>query len=214
MLLPHGLRAALSNSAVSPTPLVGGVFLENQASNSTRTLTYSGHQIGDMLVAHTANRLNTAPTLLSGYTNIVTAIRNTVSFSNPRGLRVQYKIATSTSETISWTGAYGYLLALRGISRIGASNSISNTNNPATTIPLPDLTSLDTTGVGFILAGHVNTTSVVTSVSSPYETLILDNGSVTSQFFHKNNTDGSLTNKVIEFAGTQFSPVYAVEFLP
>jgi hypothetical protein len=192
--------------AVQPLPPIsvgGTTFLVNQVSDAARTLTLLGESLnaGDMLVAMTANRTAVAPALLAGYTSI------TVFEGSTRATRVQYKIYTSGSETINWTGAYGYLLALHDATSIGQAQAGSTATG--TTVPLPDLTGLDTTGRGMIIAGSY----VVgyTAVTAPYTFIV---SGTTNMVAHlPSNTLSSLTGETITQAGT-FGSSYAIEFLP
>lgn len=196
------LSSLLRGASRSPITFLTGTSLANQVADTTRTLTLSsGFQVGDMLVAMTGNRAATPPALLSGYTNITS---NAVS--TPRAIRVQYKIATSTSETITWTGAYGFFIVLKNAYRIGATDTIASLTT-GTTISLPALTSLQTNGNNYILAGAY-ITSGYTSTSSPY--ILLGNYAVNIS----KNTDSSLTSKTITATGlSMLTLTYAIEFL-
>ncbi len=195
-MLSNMLRA----SAKNPIQYLDSVFLQF-GSDASRSLTLStGIRVGDMLVAMCGNRTTTAPTLLSGYTNIVA-----VNSTNSRSIRVQHKFATSTSETISWTGAYGYLMVLSNAYRIGQTNTINGTGTSTTTISLPDLSGLNTSGNGFILAGTFSLN--VTAVSSPYSVL-----STIAGYIEK-NTNSSLTGETITLGGNTVPVTYAIEFL-
>lgn len=191
MILSHALRA-VSKSASLPTSFVDATSLTNQTSNNSRTLTLSTHSVGDMLVAMIGNRTSTAPTLLSGYTDIAAAgIGGTVS----RSYRVQYKIATTTSETISWTGAYGFIVAIRNATAIGVNNKYG-TSQLGGTVPLPDLTGLDVSGNASILAGTF-ISSGVTDTTSPYTVYAPSGTANRFAAFIQGNTNSSLTSKTI-----------------
>jgi hypothetical protein len=197
-MLSNMLRA----SAKNPIQYLDSVYLANQGSDGSRSLTLNtGIRVGDMLVAMCANRTTTAPTLLSGYTNILS-----INGTNSRSLRVQYKFATSTSETISWTGAYGYLMVLGDAYRIGQTNTINGTGASALTIDLPNLSGLNVSGNSFILAGSF-VSSNVSSVSSPYSVLSLFAGYI------EKNTNSSLTGETITLTGNTVPVTYAIEFL-
>lgn len=144
-----GIMQAIIGTGKSAVQFRAAVQLVNQTSDANRTLTLNTVSPGDMLVAMTANRQGTAPALLSGYTNI----RNADS-ADSRSLRVQFKIATSTSETISWNGAYGFLASFRFATRIGQVTGVNSTGTLNNPFPLADITGLNTSGVGFILSGY------------------------------------------------------------
>lgn len=195
----------LLESGRAPVTVATSTFLTNQTSDASRTLTLSsGFAIGDMMIAMIANRTSPAPALLSGYTNI----GSYSDYGNNRSLRLQYKIATSTSESITWTGAYGYLIAFKNATRIGQS-SVGFTLS-GTTISLPNLSNLDTTGKGYIIAGSY-LVSIYTSVSSPYTLLV--SGSTNIAAYVDNNTNSSLTSKTITASGS-IANSYAIELLP
>lgn len=188
--------------STTPVEFLTGVNLANQSSDATRSLTLnSGFSSGDVLVAMTANRTTTAPALLSGYTDIVS-----VDNVGGRSLRVQYKVATSTSETISWTGAYGYLIALRNFTSVGVTNT-RNGSTFSTSRALPDLTGLTTSDrAGFILAGSF-VTGIYQSVTSPY-TKLGDFG-----YFFDKNMYSSLTSKNFTASASLADSSYAIELL-
>jgi hypothetical protein len=193
-----------ASSAAAPVQYLVSTFITNQSSDATRTLTLSsGFAAGDMLVSMTGNRAATPPTLLSGYTAIVSV----TAANGSRSQRLQYKIAASSSETISWTGAYGYLLVLRNATRIGRSGVVST--SALSTVPLPELSDLDTSGRGFILAGSYPV-GTYSGVTAPY-TLLLS-GSTNLGAFIQQNTDSSLVSKTL--SGVLFNSSYAAEFLP
>lgn len=195
------LSSILRGASRSPITFLTGTSLANQTSDATRTLTLSsGFQVGDMLVAMTGNRTATPPELLSGYTNITS---NAVT--TPRSTRVQYKFATSTSETITWIGAYGFLIVLKNAYRIGVTNTIASITS-GLTISLPDLTNLQTNGNNYILAGAY-TSAGISSASSPYT--LLGNYAVNIS----KNKDSSLTSKTITMATSTVTLTYAIEFL-
>lgn len=193
----------ISASGRSPVTVVASTSLTNQTSDASRTLTLSsGFQVGDTLVAMTANRSTTvtAPTLLSGYTNIIAV----GSSGTNRNLRVQYKTATSTSETITWTGAYGWLIAIRNFQSIGQTNSTSSTTS-STTMTLPNLSGLQTDGKSLIIAGAYFS-SGYTSTTTPY-TLLGDFAANVTK-----NTDSALTGETITAAAAGVQVLYAIEF--
>lgn len=186
---------------------IDGVAISNQGSDATQTLTLTQHTTGDLLVAMTGNRSTTSPTLLSGYTNITAN-----STSNSRAIRVQYRIAPSASETITWTGAYGFLIALRHASRVGQAASRSSTGS-GTSLALPDLTGLDTRGVGYVLAGTY-LSDLVTGGTSPY--VLVTPASATQRFAIavEKNTTANLTSKSVTLSSSALDVTWAAEFLP
>lgn len=201
-MLANVLKGA---SAVTPAiTFASGVNLTNQTSNASRTLTLnSGFAVGDMLVAMTGNRNATPPTLLSGYTDIVSLGDEEAGVN--RSFRVQYKIATSTSETITWTGATGYLIAFKNATNIGQAQT-KNNNTTSGSLSLPDLSGLQTSNRCFILAGSY-ATGVYTAVTTPY-TLFSPYGAQVTQ-----NNNSSITNEVLTSSASLVSITYAIEII-
>ncbi len=206
MILSHALRTI---PKTTKTLFVDGNSIANQASDSSRTLTLSTHNIGDMLIAMIGNRTATPPTLLSGYTNIVSD-GNTASGAS-RSYRVQYKIATTTSETISWTGAYGFIVAVRNATSIGVTNVV-DISSSSTSPPLPDLTGLNTSGNESVIAGSY-LSSAVTGGTSPY--ILYAPSSTANRFavYVENNTNASLTSKTLNTSLAAMHITWAIELL-
>lgn len=194
------LASTLLTTARSPINFLSGTSLTNQTSDATRTLTLNtGFISGHMLVAMTANRTTTAPTLLSGYTNILV-----INSAYSRSIRLQYKFATSTSETVSWTGAYGYLIALENSYRIGSTNT-TDSSAVSNTVPLPDLSGLDISGNSYILAGAFGTSDISSTVS-PYTV----RGGYAVNIIK--NTSSTQNSKSVTYTSTLRNVAYAVEF--
>ncbi|TCP16930.1 hypothetical protein EV674_11569 [Simplicispira metamorpha] len=201
-MLFHQLLRACASRVPGTVTVVGLVNLTNQGADASRTLTITGHSVGDVLIAMTANRTSTPAALLAGYTDIVSLGGGSRSF------RVQYKVATATSESITWTGAYGYLMAVRGFAGIGASGTLSSAFG--STLPLPDLDGLDTGGTSLVVAGGF-ASSGQTAVDAPYELLSSSNNPTGKCVaVVKNNTAASLVGKTItQGGGTGLT--YAIE---
>jgi hypothetical protein len=198
------LANILKGASASPVIFASGVNLANQTSNDSRTLTLnSGFAVGDMLIAMTGNRTTTPPTLLSGYTDIV-SLGDEEGSAN-RSFRVQYKIATSTSETITWTGATGYLIAFKNATRIGQAQTL-NDNSNGSIMRLPDLNNLQTSNRCFILAGSYPT-GIYTEVTTPY-TLFSPYGARISQ-----NNNSSITGELLTASSQLVNIAYAIEII-
>lgn len=198
------LANILKGASASPVVFASGVNLANQTSDSSRTLTLnSGFAVGDMLVAMTGNRSLTPPTLLSGYTDIV-SLGRTVSGAS-RSFRVQYKIATSTSETITWTGATGFLIAFKNATRIGQAQTFGENAN-GSTFKLPDLTNLQVSNRCFILAGSY-VTGIYTAVTTPY-TLFSPYGAQVPQ-----NNNASITGETMTASAQLVNISFAIEII-
>lgn len=192
--------------------IIDAVNLANQSSDTSRTLSVSSHQIGDMILVMTGNRVATAPSLLSGYTNIVAS--NSIN-SFPRSFRIQYKFATSSTESISWTGAYGYIAVIRNASNIGQTNTINlNTTAGNTTWNIPNLSSLTSSGSKLIIAGTYFLGVSFGSPSSPYIAYSSSNLSTACFVYASKNIEASLTSKTCTVSGaTIINNHYALEIL-
>jgi hypothetical protein len=207
MILSHALRAVSKTSSLS-TSFVDANALNNQTSDLSRTLTLSTHSVGDMLIVMTGNRTATPPTLLSGYTNIVSD-GNTVSGAS-RSYRVQYKIATTTSETISWTGAYGFIVAVRNATSIGVTNT--NIAGSGSTLDIADLSGLNTSGSASLLAGTY-VSSGMTTTSPPYQLYAPSSTSNRFAAIIQNNTNSSVINETITSSISLLNMTWAIELL-
>lgn len=112
----------------------------------TTSAVLPAHQVGDLILIFAyRDGNNTAPSLPSGYKNIVSNGANTNS------LRVGYKFATSTSETSgTWTSATSVVaIVYRGAS-IGAS-AVGGTTS--TTVTYPALTLRRTNNTSWVVGG-------------------------------------------------------------
>lgn len=207
-MIGSNLLMASGGAAGDPVQILNSTFLPNQIADSSRSLTLSsGFSSGNMLVAMTGSRSSTPPALLSGYTNIAVEVANVST--TYRNFRLQYKIANSTSETINWTGAYGYLLALSA-TQLGVSNSTS-LNSANNLHSIPALTGLNTSGVGLILAGtHV--VDLYSSATSPYGPIL--SGSTSLCVGVQQNTTAILQGRSFVLSSTVVQVDYAAEFLP
>lgn len=185
-----------------PIELSSSTFQPAQTSDASRTMTLSsGVAVGDMILAMTANRTTTPPATSAGYTSIVAATLNT---KDGRSINLQYKFATSSSESISWTGAYGSLLCLKNAKTIGEFNTLSG-SNVNTTIGITGLSGTDNSGNGFIMAG--NYYNVWNSVSSTYTIL------PSTCLYIENNTLSNIPSVTAVSAGN-IAGSFAVEILP
>ena len=202
MLFHQLLRACLAPRKVS---IVAVESLPNQGSDAVRSLTLTGHQPGDLLIAMTAARAATAPAALP------TPWASILTVASTRGLRLSAKTATEVSEAIDWTGAYGYLLALRNASGIGAFNTQSGTSG--TVQPIPALSGLDTSGKALILAGGW-ATSVTTAADAPFQLLYPPQTPTNAcAVFAPENKASALSGKTFTWSATGSPASYAVEIL-
>jgi len=182
--------------------LSSSTFQPPQTSDASRTMTLSsGVQVGDMILAMTANRSSTPPVTSAGYTSIVAATLNTGA---GRSINLQYKFATSSSESISWTGAYGSLLCLKNAKTIGKFRTESG-GTVSSTVDITHLNSTDNSGNGFIMAG--NYYNEWETVSSTYTIL------PSTCLYIENNTLSNVPGVIAEAAGA-VAGSFAVEILP
>lgn len=141
------------------------VSLIGQSSNATRTLTLSGISVGDMLFAATSSLTSTSG-LLTGYTSIL--LQRNTTFN--RSMRCQYKIATSTSETITWTGSSGCLVAIPGMSTTGQARGRFYQTATSVSLVSSTFSGWNTSGTSFLIGG-VFINGDIASVSSPFSIL-------------------------------------------
>jgi hypothetical protein len=161
--------------------------ISSQSSDASRTLTInSGFNVGDVIIAMTGNLTSTPPSVASGYTDIISRGGSWLLFNTVyrRSIRLQYKIATSTTESISWIGAYGWMVILRNFTGIGQSASFYQ-GALSSTPPTPSISGLDTSGRGYLIT-TTYLSNGITGVDSPYS-LISPFGGVISE-----NTASSL----------------------
>lgn len=179
-----------------PVSFVTSTELQFQSADASRTLTVTGIETGDFLFSMTANRASTAPTLSSGYTNITTS--DGVYSSGYRSLRLQYKIASSTSDSITWTGAYGMLVVCRNVSGVGQYTTYSEALSESTSHLIPGMSGLVNNGTSMLLGGSYISGNYYTSVTSPW---VLKNNSFA---ILTENTLSSYTGNIATGSGTYF----------
>lgn len=201
-MLWHKVQGA-GGLQVQPVAFVGENSFTS-ITDTTRTLTLSGLNPGDMVVAVTGNRISSVPPLPSGWSNI-TGDTTSVSGAD-RSLRVQYRFATSTSQSITALCSNIAMIGLRNASTIGQYNTYSD-GNIVTSLRIPSLAGLDTSGVGFLYAGSYVTT-YYTSVTSPWS--LLSNAGV----YVSDNTSSSIFNDFVDFSTNVASLSFALEILP
>jgi hypothetical protein len=200
---PHGLRAAAGAGTPGPVEYVTQTNLESQTSDETRTLTISsGFNVGDVIIAMVGNRTGTAPSLLSGYTGIIDV--DGIG-STQRSMRLQYKISTSPTESITWTGAYGWMLVLRNFTAIGQSAGLTQTSF-GTSVPLPAISGLDTSGRGYLIATTF-LSSLISNATSPFSFLSPFGG------FIANNTLSSVSGSTLSVSSSAVFTSAVVEVL-
>lgn len=142
----HGATAAITKPAITVVNTYGG----SQLSNGVTTVTLTGLQVGDFLVAAGGSTQLADPTYTAGWAKATSASAN-ISGGGDRGFVIVTKRATSTSETITFTGTgtssfiYSSAIALRNASLIGGTATYATTSN-GTALPLPD--SLSLSGLG------------------------------------------------------------------
>lgn len=208
---------AVFHQSILSTPndlfIVGGVSISS-SSTATRNLSITSHQIGDMIIAMTSIAGSAAPALLSGYTNIVVS---NGSGATVRSIRLQFKFATSSTESITYSGGKGYMIAVRNATRIGQVNTINQAVMEAanTRWSIPDLSNLNDSNSKLIIAGSYEFEPGATfygTPTSPYIRFTTSNNNVCFVYANKNNQT-SLTSKSCSCSFTMIRNHYAIEIL-
>jgi hypothetical protein len=195
-MLRDKLIGSKAESAPPPPPsYIAMSQLANQSFDTSRTLNAPAHNVGDYIVAMTGRRSSTQPTLASGYINITSA--NT----SARSFRIQYRVATGTSASITFVGAYAHIWIIRGASSILQSNTVA-ISETVTRANLPDLSGL--TDGSIIIAGSY-VSNILNSVSSPYVLTNSTGGRI------ENNTNSSLSGDTMTFSSGIGNLTYGVE---
>lgn len=200
---PISQQLLLGKANTNAVEFVTFASFDFTGSDGSRSLTINGIQSGDLIIAGTGNRTTTPPTLLSGFTSIRD---NSVTDPVDRSVRIQWRTATSTSLTINWTGSYGGLWAFRNASSIGSSNTLAIDGSTTTTVSLPNLSGLQSTGTSAILAGPF-VMDLCSAVDSPF-TLVDDNAGLVL-----NNTR-TFSSESITVTTAVPQLTWAVEILP
>lgn len=138
-------------TAITGTSLVAGLT----------SVTFTGHQTGDLLIAIGGSQQSTDPTFTSGWTKIISSLYST----GPRIAVAVYKFATSSAnDTVIFTGtgtsasSYSSGIVFRNASGIGAS-SFNNTTTFSLSFPVNALTLQKTNGTSAALCGvYINST--------------------------------------------------------
>ena len=194
-----------AGAQTAPVEYVTQANISSQTSDASRTLTISsGFNVGDVIIAMTGNLTSTPPSVVSGYTDIISA-NGTWSTTSARSMRLQYKIATSTTESISWIGAYGWMVILRNFTGIGQSASLYE-NAISFTPPTPSISGLDTSGRGYLITTRHFSDGVI-GVDSPYSLISPFGG------FISENTASSLPSVDFSTGGNGFHLSAVVEVL-
>lgn len=187
-----------------PISLGEFAYLTNQTSDASRTLTLSGITVGSLIIVMIANRsaLGTPPDLTSG-----TGYTSELAFGSSgadRGIRVLSKIATSTSDSVSWIGSYGFIVEIKNATAVSAkvpqssSTIVGGQYTPAITPNYSD-------GTSFILGSNY-TSSGGTGVTSPY------GGYTTSFVYLEGNTNSSIP-ATIHSAPSAYATCFAIELI-
>lgn len=147
-----------------PVAILSTAGIDYALSDASRTVTInSGFSTGDFLLGWYSNRTSTPPATASGWTSILT-------IPAARSMNVVYKYATSTSESMSFTGATGSIAAFSGVNSIGSSNTVAL--GTSATQPIPDLSGMVDDGTSFVVFGHYVglyvSSGSLTSISSPF----------------------------------------------
>ena len=131
-------------------------------TSGVTSVTFSGHKVGDFLLAVAGSQQTTDPTFTSGWTKILNAIGNT----GTRIVIAVYKIATSTaSDTVTFTGTgtsatvYSTGMIARNVSGVGTTFSLSSSSVATTSFSTPTIQAADRSGRSLIVWSHFNQTT-------------------------------------------------------
>ena len=197
------MMGAAGLSGDSPVEYVTTSATGNVTSSSNRTLTLTGLSAGDVVIGMISNRSSSAPATSSGYISITT---NTAGFfGNYRSIRLQYKVVTGSSETMSWLGYGGLAVAYRNFTGIGQVGNYSSTF-PTSSVPTPAMSSLDTSGRGLVFV-VTYAIGVINSISSPYTVRFNTWGAAA------NNTLSSISSKTMGLSASVYPVSTAIEIL-
>jgi hypothetical protein len=189
--------AAATKSSVGSNPIefVNG-FTGSTLVSGVSSVTFSGHQIGDLLIATGGGQRSTDPTFTAGWTKITSFFSTNLT----RVGIIVYKFATSTAnETVTFTStgsssaAYSAGHIYRNVVAIG--NSVARTNISVaegdTTVPLLDLTLQKTNSTSWVYASsYIPQLASATDMTENNGQLYL--ASLSSNFTARTaNTDGS-----------------------
>lgn len=146
------LRAATRQ----PIKFVSSVFGSTLATGGITSVTFSGHQVGDLLIAGGGGQRTTDPTFTAGWTKIN-------SYQSPSNSArvgiIVYKFATTTAnETITFTSTgsstavYSGGITFRNVSAIGANTTkTAYSGNAVSSIAVPTLTMNNTSGKSAVI---------------------------------------------------------------
>lgn len=179
--------AALRSINLSPIEFVSGRLGSNLTAGVTN-VTFTGHAVGDLLIATGASRTNTAPTFTAGWTTI-TSWGNTIS-ANSRTAVMVYKFATSTdNETLTFTSAaatvafpYSAGHTFRNVTGIGNFSTHTSATASSATYNFTPLTLSATDSSSAIYGGTFIPVTISTTVSDA----IINNGHIYA--LNKNGT--------------------------
>lgn len=184
-----------------PTPLIGRagdpVSIRGYDANNAGANISVAHEPGDLLLL-VKGRVDQYPTALSGW-NYVTGS----SSVSQRQIWVASKTATTSGTETAAIENYGLIVALQNAGGIGQASTTAS-GLTTSTLPLPYLTGLDTSGRNLVLAGFYAFAGV-TGIDSPY--------ALESDVFGKivENTAPTLASTEITLIGNAYNVTWAVE---
>lgn len=153
-----------NNSVVLTTrqiPVYQPPVLISSPTSQSGNPAFTGHQVGDLLVAIAANsnaHSGAAPVATGGWT-----VWDSLFESTNRSISLVYKIATTTSETISWDIANG--VRQNHVFRNAAiDNRILITAASSTTLDWPELTPIEPDSIVCTYVMSRNSQTAVTAV--------------------------------------------------
>lgn len=200
------LTAILMNSTKHIQFIDG--FIGSALTSGVTSVTFTGHKVGDLLIAIGGSQQTADPTYTSGWTKI-TSFNNTNT--NFRVGIIVYKFATSTaSETLTFTGTgtstafYSSGQIFRNVTGIGASASISTAITGITPVyNTPALTLTSNKGSSTLFGGtYVPYTTTGNNVKTNYDSgnfyILNQNGNYTTAQAQTSGATGTGACGIVE----------------
>lgn len=159
-----GIQQLLFGGGKGPIQFVKGVA-GSTLSGGVTTVSITGINPGDFIVALGTTQRNTEPTYTAGWTRIT----GQTDASYTRSYTIVYKIATSSSESVSFTGSgsstlvYSQAIVFKNVSGPGASSNFT-TSGLVTSFNVAALTLNNNSGSSVVIAANITPAST-TSIS-------------------------------------------------
>lgn len=187
----------------------GGVSIPTSA-NDVKNLTTNTHNTGDMLIAMTFT--TGGYVTLPGFTAFTTGRTKFGTTYLNQYCTLQYKIADSSSESVSFTGYGGYLLSFANATAIGTQGFYQAYNDRVggVVIPIPAMSGLNTGGDAMIVACDCYAFGI-TAADAPYS---IDTGYVDCVVNVEKNTEVAISGKTFTRSSSGTPISFSFELLP